>query len=475
MKKFLCVILIIALIATAMLCFTACNSKAEETAIIVLPGLLASGLYDGETGNPVWDPFTSENIFIDMFINHGSLDISSIDNQTVNDALNVVKAIVNNDPKSMTALMAMDSNGVPLYDSLVPADESFNNPSRLYYGALGNCKQLYDALLHRYGDVAQIKMFNYDWRISNETNARLLENFINKNGYKNVYFVSHSMGGQLASCYVARSESNLNKVKGFVSLDTPFYGAISALSIIEDREGMIDSLVNVLKDMNNGLIDTYLKNMLKVSGSDRNAIYTKFKNICLNRFMPMFNFDTLIELLPSKQLIDTPQYTMKWDYLDTKSVTGFIKINGEYITDGDEILEFYKSRPWAYTVDSDGNPGELRDAVKRLESYWNNLDSSLKVDTLYVTAIGYDTQDTVCYEAPLDSEGKPIYKDAVMIGTETQKQGDNTVLLYSGTCGLSADSENVLIITNGDHFDPAFQFNYFSSKGVFKWLDKRLF
>ncbi|MGN0795598.1 MAG: esterase/lipase family protein [Christensenellales bacterium] len=475
MKKILCIILVVSMIMLTLLCFTACDAKIDETAIIILPGLLASGLYDAETGEPVWDPFTSENVFIDMFINHGLLDISAIDGELVNNAISVVKAIVNNDPKSLSSLMAMDSNGVPIYKSLLPADENFDNPSRIYYGALGNCKQLYDALEHRYGDVAQIKVFNYDWRISNVTNAKLLEDFINKKGYKNVYFVAHSMGGQLASCYLARSESNSEKVKGLVSLDSPFYGAISALSIIEDREGMIDSLVTTLKNMNISLIDTYLKNMLDVSGKDRNAIYSKFKEVCLDRFMPMFNFDTLIELLPSKQLIDTPQYTMKWDYIGTKSVTSFIKINGEYLTDTDEIIEFYKSRHWAYTVNEDGTQGELRDVVKNLENYWENLSTSLKIDTLYVNAIGYDTQDTVCYSAPLDENGKPVYKDAVMIGTESQKQGDNTVLLYSGTCGLSADDERVMIVTNGDHFDVAFQFNYFTSNGVYNWLDKRLF
>ncbi|MDD7397775.1 MAG: hypothetical protein PUG65_00185 [Firmicutes bacterium] len=475
MRKFLCILLIVVLVCLAVCCFTACNAKTDETAIIILPGLLASGLYDGETGEPVWDPLTSNEIFMDMFVNHGSMDLSAIDDTTVNDALRIVKAIIDNDPKSMTSLMAMDSNGVPLYPSVVPAGEGFDNPSRLYYGALGNCKQLFDALKNRYGDVCQVKMFNYDWRISNETNAKLLENFINSKGYKNVYIVSHSMGGHLASCYMARSKSNLEKVKGYVSLDTPFYGALTALSNIENREGMIDGLIDTLYNMNVSLVDTYLKNMLGVKSSNRDAIYEKFRTVCKNRFMPMFNFDTLIELLPSKQLLDTPQYTMTWDYLNTSKKTSFIKINGEYLTDQNEIIKFYKSRDWAYQVNADGTKGELRDAITRLENYWTKMDVSLKIDALYVNGLGYGTQDTVCYSAPLDSGGNPIYSEAVMTGTESQRQGDGTVLLYSATLGLHTDAENVLLISNADHFDPAIQFDYFSSKSVFKWLDKRLF
>ena len=69
MKKFLCILLIVVLVCLAVCCFTACNAKTDETAIIILPGLLASGLYDGETGEPIWDPLTSNEIFMDMFVN----------------------------------------------------------------------------------------------------------------------------------------------------------------------------------------------------------------------------------------------------------------------------------------------------------------------------------------------------------------------------------------------------------------------
>src|SRR5690554_3437450 len=53
--------------------------KAEKKAVIILPGLFASGLYDAETGNPIWDPFEElELYYADIMPLEGDIDFQKI-------------------------------------------------------------------------------------------------------------------------------------------------------------------------------------------------------------------------------------------------------------------------------------------------------------------------------------------------------------------------------------------------------------
>jgi pimeloyl-ACP methyl ester carboxylesterase len=95
--------------------------------------------------------------------------------------------------------------------------------------------------------------FGYDWRLSNNNNAKKLEELVDSLNVNKVSIVAHSMGGLIASKYLANKQSNADKVDKFITLGTPYYGAPKALYIMENGE--------VSSWMNNQVISKVIKEM----------------------------------------------------------------------------------------------------------------------------------------------------------------------------------------------------------------------
>lgn len=78
------------------------------------------------------------------------------------------------------------------------------------YGAGDIYKKLYERLQNKYQNTYDILFFSYDWRLSNTTSAASLAIAINKN-YDEVILVAHSMGGLVASKYLANSSVTFSR------------------------------------------------------------------------------------------------------------------------------------------------------------------------------------------------------------------------------------------------------------------------
>lgn len=77
----------------------------------------------------------------------------------------------------------------------------------------------------------QVFRFAYDWRLSNTQLADQLRDLIARTGSSKVDIVAHSMGGIVASTYVARHGGE--RVRRLVTLGTPFLGTPGAVKTLE--------------------------------------------------------------------------------------------------------------------------------------------------------------------------------------------------------------------------------------------------
>ena len=162
---------------------TELNSKAVSTktkAIVIIPGILGSSL-ETTSGSKVWLHIT----------NYGK--------------------------------MALTENGTSVY--------SIRSANYDNYGANNTYKTLYNSLNNAFGNNFDVILFDYDFRKTNSTAATQLANELSN--YNEVVLVAHSMGGLVASKFLANSSSNRSKTTALITLGTPFVGAAKCIDVME--------------------------------------------------------------------------------------------------------------------------------------------------------------------------------------------------------------------------------------------------
>src|SRR5262249_11908446 len=151
---------------------------------ILIPGILGSKLCDAKGkvlwGDNAWDSFTKLN----------ELDLSK-------GAANGVHSC-----GIVTSVQVLGPFSVAAYSSLLGQFDKWK---------LVNGENLF--------------IFDYDWRKSNQENAKLLSTFVTKNIKPGETFniVAHSMGGLIARMYVERPENRV-RVHKIIYMGTPFLG-----------------------------------------------------------------------------------------------------------------------------------------------------------------------------------------------------------------------------------------------------------
>ena len=157
---------------------------AEKKAIVVIPGICGSELYTTLLGEEirVW-PVNPTNAF----------------------ALPVLQCDENGNPVA-SIYTKSDDDGIP-------------------YGADNGYRNLIEDLKREFEPTYDVRFFSYDWRLSNTKAAGELNDFVKE--YDKVILVCHSMGGVVASLYMA--EYGANKVDKYISLGTPYLGTPQAV------------------------------------------------------------------------------------------------------------------------------------------------------------------------------------------------------------------------------------------------------
>ena len=131
------------------------------------------------------------------------------------------------------------------------------------YGANNTYKTLYNSLNKAFGSSFDVIFFDYDFRNTNTTAARKLTTELS--GYNEVVLVAHSMGGLVASGFLANSAANRNKTAALITLGTPFVGAAKCIDVMETGEMISVSLL--------GLDITLFKNTIRDMSKNCYAAY----------------------------------------------------------------------------------------------------------------------------------------------------------------------------------------------------------
>ena len=436
--------------------------QKPKRGIVIVTALLSGGLVevkDDGTETVVWDPVPMDEFPIqEVLLPDGSLNISTelvteILNSFENGILDVLDLVTGED--GFINALQVDRNTGKSVRNIKPATSETD--SHVKYGVLNVYKQTYDSMVAEYGDEAEVSVFNYDWRLDNVENGRLLEEYINSKGYDEVILTSHSMGGNVVSCYLARSEENRSKVKLYCAYAPSLLGSIDALTYIEDPMRLgdmldIDGIKNMLPSAAAGMVDSIVETVL-------NDVMAEF----------IRGFTSMYQLFPSPYLMDSAQYSHTGsDYM--------ITIDGKPIETREELIEFYASRPWAFN--EDGEPiyvfQKEANGKTRLENFFDSayvatdaglVHSTTLVNTVYFVGTGISGRERATYIT--DADG-----DIVLDRTYNSYDGDNMVLVYSATAALGPDAPNAYVIDNGSHGPVGISFDALLKEKTFEEINK---
>lgn len=96
------------------------------------------------------------------------------------------------------------------------------------------CIPLWISLYDSFSSDYDVLLFRYDWRLSCANAATQLEAFVQD--YTEVIFVAHSMGGLVASKFLATSSANRAKVSKVITIGTPYMGSVKGLFVMESGD-----------------------------------------------------------------------------------------------------------------------------------------------------------------------------------------------------------------------------------------------
>ena len=357
-KRVLALLLTVAIFTALLAVLTACTDNDNVTdkakgaiyeenytptknkAMILIPGLMASALYEESTDEPMWCP-TGFLRLAEIYTSRlNALNDKYPDSERGNaEYIETKKGLLQN---ILLEYLGCDEEGVPNTLGRVCNMQS-SNPA----DSFGGMGYLWEILYGYYHEQYDVLVWQYDWRQSNVESAKHLENFINKCGYEKVQFYTHSMGGLVVSNWLQKAE-NRAKVELFVPFGAPFLGSMDAITNLFSEDAFAS-----------------LKPILKAMGLEFNLAEVA-------RTIP-----SIVELLPDAK------------YFDLYAVgTSPITIDGRALT----YEEFYKAlcnQSWA--KDSKGN---VKDYIKNLKSY----QESFYVNAKYDSELGYWVEDATSTE-----------------------------------------------------------------------------
>lgn len=290
--------------------------------------------------------------------------------------------------------MGLDATGI-----------SINNITALNtgFGTNNTYKSLINGLKKEYGDD-NVYFFAYDWRMDNAYNALQLKAFIDNIGSSQVDIIAHSMGGLVASRFIA--DGNGNKIRKLVTLGTPYLGSSKVPYVF--ATGRLIEFLDIANSDFAGF--GVAKNGIKKVVPHMTSAY---------QLLPYNNADPYIGIFHKAEKVGWFKETIYWN--NVYDAHGYIKnnmamtgINEEKISVNEKDSFLSKSTSFMESI----HPG--------------NVSSIESVDYHAIVGTGKQT----IYTTIFDSNGGFMYDFSF-------KNGDGTVPLWSANINNSIPSDRL--------------------------------
>ncbi|MDD4315714.1 MAG: hypothetical protein PHC84_00975 [Clostridia bacterium] len=391
MRRLLKILIIIVLVALNISLFAGHKLYEKKKAMIMLPGFLGSMLIDEE--NIYWVTYPLEG-------------------QSYEAPKESKKGVLTR----LISTLIMDEEGRRKIDMYPPSpfDETMSG------GTYNQYLDIYKHLKARFSEQYEVLNFQYDWMKSSYDNAKKLDAFIEENGYDEVVLLAHSMGGIVGDNYLSLGEKQRSKISLYATFGSPHAGVVETLHVLEARA--YGGLPAVFSELFGDLVFDIVRNM-----------------------------PAALQMLPSKLLLDSPYYKNA-----EGGHTSFIRIQiaedeYRYLTDWEEIKDFYASREWSQYITDTEKSGQPKRTFNEALEMFNRLyyqdGGSYKHVTELVNSYFFVGEKErlsakVCVQYNLNGTVRSLY---------AKNYTDNTVSIPSAACGLPLDDERVIYFPEVDH------------------------
>ena len=439
-KILICLVLVVVLLVSAV-SLAACSVNSSliekrggnDKAIVLVTALMSGGLYDGKTGDALWDPFYFSDVTLpdvlalleadDMMeaVNESGIvdkvlgaDVSFLkdssgepygsivtyaldllgpilafptteidtdgltDDEIVEERYKPGRYIDKTDSseadlmKSLLYDLSLDQTGASLNKNVKPSNDYTGPHTNLQYGVMGAYKSQIVTLTEKYPNY-DVVIFNYDWRLDVEHNEELFEQFLAEKKYKKIILTTHSLGGQVCNQFLAKSQANRDMVDAFIMYSPATLGATMALAYLNNAWDALDDYIGMVDNVS-GMLDAMgLGNMQGTVDMVMNSVMSSVDSL-MNVQAAYFlqNLSSVIQLLPSFAMLET--------YHDAEGIWILKDEDGNDIDTEDKLFEYYERRPWAWKYDEetgdwimDGGKHVLKDKVASLREHQHSL------------------------------------------------------------------------------------------------------
>ena len=259
-----------------------------------------------------------------------------------------------------------------------------------------------------------IDFFSYDWRLSNGISAQKLDSYINEMGYDNVVLLGHSMGGLVASGYLALGENQRNKVRAIYYLASPLLGSVEMVNVWMNEE--LDAL-----ELELPVSSDILSIMFHIPGFSLRVLLS--------------NFQSVYELIPTEKYFSLANK----NYLSYKSYLQTDSSEITYTTYSDSIEALQRWYGISNTLMN--NAESFHDSL-----YINGAHISSLVKSYYVYGNNYDTKSKMCHTTMYDIYGNILLR---FLPSAHTQEGDKMVAKWSAA--LAGSYPNQTYHVNAKH------------------------